>query len=131
MSSKPLERVYGRYRITLRKIDHAKGRPTPHIEIWKENRKVGNYDMATGEPLFKEDAKLPQTIKGAIADYLNDPQVVRKVKNMIEKSYFDLSKLAGDYGGIPRGFKVTITVEYTEKSLRENKRSQFTEDNAS
>ena len=42
----PLERVYGRYRITLRKVDHVTyGRPTPHVEIWKGNRKIGNVEF--------------------------------------------------------------------------------------
>jgi hypothetical protein len=36
---------------------------------------------------------------------------------MIEQSFFDLSKPIGIYGGIPKGFKATITVEFTEPSL--------------
>jgi len=113
----PLERIYGKYRITLRKNDHIKGRPSPHIEIWKGSRKIGNYDMASRKPLFKESVNTPHVIRDAITDYLRDPQVVRKIKAMIKESYFDLSKQAGEYGGIPRGFKATITVEYTENSL--------------
>jgi len=37
---------------------------------------------------------------------------------MIEQSFFDLSKSIGSYGGIPRGFKATITVEFTEQSIK-------------
>lgn len=116
----PLEKVYGRYRITLRKDDHvAQGfRPTPHVEIWKDQRKIGNYDMASGDVLFKLCYETPNVIREAIRDYLKDPQVKKKIKEMIEVSYFDLSKPIGEYGGIPRGFKATITVEFTEESLK-------------
>jgi hypothetical protein len=103
----PLERVYGKYRITLRKVDHVtSGRPTPHVEIWKGKSKIGNFDMASGRALFKSEAQTPQKIQQAIESYLNDPQVQIKVKEMIEASYFDLSKPIGVYGGIPRGFRV-------------------------
>ncbi|MFC1514926.1 hypothetical protein ACFL5X_03395 [Candidatus Omnitrophota bacterium] len=122
MKRGPLERNYGRYRLTLRKSDHLNVRPTPHVEIWKGSRKIGNYDMATSRALFKKDVNTPNSIKEAITDYLSDPQVVQKVENMIEESYFDLSKPAGEYGGIPRGFKVTITVEYTKESLNKKYR---------
>jgi len=113
----PLERVYGTYRITLRKIDHISGRPTPHVEVWKGNRKIGNFDMASGKVLFKSEQIAPIKIRKAIEAYLNDFQVKEKIKEMIEASYFDLSKPAGQYGGIPKGFKVTISVKYTEESL--------------
>lgn len=118
MPQNPLERAFGTYRITLRKTDHVDGRPTPHVEIWKGNRKLGNYDMATGRALFSPKAATPHRIQRAIEGYLRDRQVQRKVREMIEESYFDLSKPAGQYGGVPRGVKVTISVEYTEESLR-------------
>jgi hypothetical protein len=114
----PLERVYGKYRLTIRKTDHANGRPTPHIEIWKGNRKLGNFDMATGRPLFKSDAALPKNIITALTDYINDKQVQDKIKSMIEQSFFDLSKPIGTYGGIPRGFRAILTVEFTQSSLK-------------
>lgn len=115
----PLERSYGRYRITLRKDDHvSSGHFTPHVEIWKGTRKIGNFDMATGQILFKPQQQVPHDIKDAIGSYLNDPQVKNKIKDMIVASYFDLSKPIGTYGGIPRGFKVTITVEFTQESLQ-------------
>ena len=117
MGNKPLEKVYGRYRITLRKDDHVSGHPSPHVEIWKGNRKIGNFDMSSGKPLFKRELSTPSAIQEAISRYLQDPDVIKKVKEMIAESYFDLSKPAGNYGGIPRGFKVNISVEYTEKSL--------------
>lgn len=114
----PLERRYGKYRITLRKAEHIQGRwPTPHVEIWKGNRKVGNYDIASGRILFKPHLDTPREIQKSIEDFLNDNQVKQKIKEMIEQSYFDLSKPVGYYGGIPRGFKATITVEFTEESL--------------
>ncbi|KJS11856.1 MAG: hypothetical protein VR67_11790 [Peptococcaceae bacterium BRH_c8a] len=113
----PLEKSYGKYRITLRKIDHANGRPTPHVEIWKGNKKLGNYDMASGKALFRANSDTPEVIKKAISNYLNDQQVSKKIIEMIEASFFDLSKPAGTYGGIPRGFKVTISVEFTSQSL--------------
>lgn len=119
--SAPLERVYGRYRITLRKSDHVKGRPSPHVEVWKGNRKLGNFDMASGKTLFKHYLHTPKEIEEAIKDYLNDKQVKIKLKEMIEASYFDLSKLAGEYGGIPKGVRVSISVEFTEDSLKKNK----------
>ena len=118
MTDFPLERAYGKYRLTVRKIDHANGRPTPHIEIWKGHRKLGNYDMATGRPLFNSDSAPPKNIISALTDYLNDKQVRDKIKSMIEQSYFDLSKPIGSYGGIPRGFKATIMVEFTEHSIK-------------
>jgi hypothetical protein len=108
----PLERRYGSYRITFRKSEHLQGRPTPHVEVWKGNRKVGNYDMASGKPLPGSKA-LPR-VSEFLEGYLTDPQVQRKVANAIEDSFFDLSKPAGQYGGIPRGFKVTVHVEIPE-----------------
>ena len=39
----------------------------------------------------------------------------KKIKEAIEQSFFDLSKYAGQYGGIPRGFKVTVHVDILEK----------------
>lgn len=121
MKNFPLERVYGKYRLTVRKIDHANGRPSPHIEIWKGHRKLGNYDMATGRPLFNSDPVLPKEIVTALTDYINDKQVKDKIKSMIEQSFFDLSKPIGNYGGIPHGFKATISVEFTEASLKNKK----------
>lgn len=118
MTDFPLERAYGKYRLTIRKIDHINGKPTPHIEIWKGTRKLGNYDMATGRPLIKSDSGLPNSIVDAITDYLNDVQVKTKIKSMIEQSFFDLSKSIGTYGGIPHGFKATISVEFTKSSLK-------------
>jgi len=115
MAKGPLSRTYGLYNIVLRKIDHVgSGRPTPHIEVWKGRRKVGNYDMATGRGLTKTDPHMPNDVKKNLSNYLNDEQVQRKIMEMIEASYFDLSKAAGDYGGKPRGFKVVISVEYVE-----------------
>jgi len=119
MSSSPLERQYGRYRITFRKDDHIEGRtPSPHVEIWKRSRKLGNFDMASGKAEYKRKARPPKEIRKAIAGYLRDPQVVKKVTEMIRMSYFDLAKPAGEYGGIPKGFRVSISVEYSEESLR-------------
>jgi len=117
LKNDPLERTYGVYRITLRKNDHIAGRPTPHVEVWKKSRKLGNYDMASGKIIFKSDLNVPKAIKNAIADYLKDPQVIKKIESMIRESYFDLSKPAGQYGGIPRGFRASILVEYTADSL--------------
>ncbi len=118
MTDFPLERPYGKYRLTIRKTDHINGRPTPHIEIWKGNNKLGNFDVASGRPLFKPDTTPPKNIINALTDYLNDKQVREKIKSMIEQSFFDLSKPIGSYGGIPRGFKATITVEFTEQSIK-------------
>ncbi len=115
MKDLPLERIYGKYRLTIRKTDHVNGRPTPHIEIWKGRRKLGNFDVATGRPVFKSDQSPPNKIANALADYLNDEQVKSKIKSMIEQSFFDLSKPIGAYGGIPHGFKATITVEFNQK----------------
>lgn len=120
MGQHPLERVYGRYRITLRKNDHINGRPTPHIELWKGKNKIGNFDMASGRPLFKSKNSPPAKIQTAISNYLNDDQVKSKIMSMIEQSFFDLSKPIGTYGGIPRGFKATIHVEFTEDSLNKS-----------
>lgn len=102
MSDHPLERVYGNYSIILRKSEHVNGRPTPHVEIWKGKNKVGNYDMATGRPIFKKDMSIPTKIQNSLSDYLNDPQVKEKIKSMIKQSFFDLSKPIGEYGGIPK-----------------------------
>lgn len=122
MVSGPLERPYGRYRLTFRKADHTSSNstspPSPHIEVWKGNRKLGNYDPASAKVLFSPQAHVPNDIKKAIRSYLHDPQVREKVKQAIEESFFDLSKPAGEYGGIPKGFWVTVSVEYTKKSLR-------------
>jgi hypothetical protein len=74
--------------------------------------------MASGRALFEADAHVPKRIQEAIADHLRDPQVQRKVTGTIKRSFFDLSRPAGEYGGIPRGFRATVSVEYTEKSLR-------------
>ncbi|MDD4957336.1 MAG: hypothetical protein PHH49_04930 [Candidatus Omnitrophica bacterium] len=118
MNNGPLERQYGRYRITFRKDDHVCGRtPSPHVEIWKGSKKLGNFDMASGKAEYKRQPLPPKEIRQAIAKYLGDPQVVRKVTEMIKGSYFDLAKPAGEYGGIPKGFKVTISVAYSYKSL--------------
>lgn len=116
MDQGPLERVYGKYRIIFRKSDHVSGRPTPHVELWKGSRKIGNYDMATGRPLNRE---LPVHLSVArfIHDYLRDPQVQKKVTEAIQSSFFDLSKPAGAYGGIPKGFKVEVRVEILEHDI--------------
>lgn len=111
----PLERNYGNYRITFRKSEHLEGRPTPHVEVWKGRRKVGNYDMASGRPLPGSKA-LPR-VDEFIRRYLTDPQVQRKVMAAIEESFFDLHKPAGEYGGIPRGFKATVSVYVQEEYL--------------
>jgi hypothetical protein len=58
MTNFPLEKHYGKYRLTVRKGEHLNGRPTPHIEIWKGSSKLCNYDMATGRPLLKTDTNL-------------------------------------------------------------------------
>ncbi len=114
----PLERPYGRYRITFRKNDHTEGKSTPHVEIWKGTRKIGNFDMASGRSLYNRSGyNSPKEIRDAIENYLKDPQVKKKVAEAIEQSFFDLSKTAGQYGGIPKGFKATVTVEFTEESL--------------
>lgn len=113
MADGPLERVYGKYRIIFRKSEHIAGRPTPHVEVWKGTTKIGNYDMATGRPLH-ENRAVHHTVAKFIEDYLTDPQVKRKVADAIEASFFDLSKVAGQYGGIPKGFKVEVKVEILE-----------------
>lgn len=113
MSEGPLERVYGKYRIIFRKTDHAQGRPTPHVELWKGPRKIGNYDMATGRPLY-DHAPVHNSVAMFIHDYLSDPQVQKKIAEAIESSFFDLSKPAGTYGGIPKGFKAEVKVEILE-----------------
>lgn len=113
MADGPLERVYGKYRIIFRKSDHVEGRPAPHVELWKGSRKIGNYDMATGRPLFG-GAPVHNTVARFIENYLNDSQVKKKVKEAIEASFFDLSKPAGQYGGIPRGFKAEVKVDILE-----------------
>lgn len=110
----PLERKYGRYRITFRKDDHVgNGRPTPHVEVWKGNKKIGNYDMASGRPINGQ--ALPR-VNEFLGQYLKDPQVQRKVKEAIESSFFDLSKPAGQYGAIPLGFKATVFVKILENT---------------
>lgn len=109
----PLERVYGNYRIIFRKSEHLQGRPTPHVEVWKDNRKIGNYDMASGKPL-PGCKSVHNTVKKFLQDYLQDPQVQRKIIEAIKESFFDLSKVAGQYGGIPKGFKVEIKVGVQE-----------------
>ena len=132
----PLERHYGSYRITFgiaeqleeepathievwrdeRKvkeydIDLGEG-PTPHVEVWKGRHKVGNYDMASGRPLPGWEA-FPR-VNEFIRQYLTDKQVQRKLMAAIEGSFFDLHKPAGQYGGIPKGFKVTVSVGIEE-----------------
>lgn len=109
----PMERVYGQYRIIFRKAEHLAGRPTPHVEVWKGNKKIGNYDMASGEPQ-PGSKPVHKTVKEFIEKYLSDPQVQAKVKEAIEGSFFDLSKVAGDYGAIPKGFKVEVKVQVLE-----------------
>lgn len=109
----PLERHYGAYRITFRKSEHTEGKPTPHVEVWKAQRKVGNYDMSSGKPLPGWKA-LPR-INEFLEKYLKDDQVQKKVKAAIEESFFDLSKITGQYGGIPRGFRVTVHVQLLEE----------------
>jgi hypothetical protein len=47
--------------------------------------------------------------------YLTDQQVQRKVIEAIESSFFDLHKAAGEYGGIPKGFRVTVHVRVVEQ----------------
>lgn len=116
----PLQSKYGRYRLVLRKADHIDVhtvRPTPHVEVWKGHRKVGNYHMASRRLHFRPSQRVSGWIQQGLRDYLHDPEVKRKLKQMIEESYFDLSKPIGRYGGIPRGFKATITVEFTEESI--------------
>ena len=111
----PLERHYGRYRITFRKAEHLEGRPTPHVEVWKGRRKVGNYDMASGRPL--PGSKALPSVNEFIRQYLTDRQVKQKVMAAIEESFFDLHKPAGEYGGIPKGFKVTVSVRIIEQQV--------------
>jgi len=113
MKQGPLERHYGRYRITFRKSEHTVGRPTPHVEVWKGSRKIGNYDIASLEPLpgWKQ---LPNSVTKFLHDYFSDRQVIGKIKEAIEGSFFDLSKYAGQYGDIPRGFKATVHVDIPE-----------------
>lgn len=114
MAKGPLSKPYGRYRIEFRKSDHTSGRPTPHVHIYRGSQFVGRFDLASGKALFKQEKHVPNDIQEAISEYLRDPQVVKKVMEAIETSFFDLSKPAGDYGGIPRGFKVVVSVEYKE-----------------
>lgn len=113
MSEGPLERIYGKYRIIFRKTDHINARPSHHVELWKGSKKIGNYDMASGRPLFG-NAPVHNSVAKFLEDYLGNPQVQKKVKEAIENSFFDLSKPAGEYGGIPKGFKVEVKVEILE-----------------
>lgn len=113
MAQGPMERVYGKYRIIFRKCEHLAGRPTPHVEVWKANRKIGNYDLASGKSLHGSKA-VHNTVRNFLRQYLTDPQVQQKVKAAIKGSFFDLSKPAGQYGGIPKGFKVEVKVEILE-----------------
>ena len=116
MSNGPLERPYGKYYIVFRKADHTSstgGRATPHVEVWKGRHKIGNFDMATGTPLGNAK-QVHVSVKDFIRNYLTDPQVKRKVKESIESSFFDLSKPAGQYGGIPKGFSARVSVEVPE-----------------
>jgi len=69
--------------------------------------------MATGRPLHK-NYPTHSTVNQFLESYLRDPQVQRKVKDAIESSFFDLSKAAGEYGGIPRGFKAEVKVDILE-----------------
>ncbi len=112
--SLPLERTYGSYRISFRKSEHLDGRPTPHVELWKGFEKIGNYDMASGEPL-PGSKRTSDKVKQFMKDYLTDPQVQKKVMQAIKESFFDLSKPAGKYGGIPKGFKAVVFVSLDEK----------------
>jgi hypothetical protein len=114
MAKRPLNRQYGTYRIEFRKSEHLEGRPTPHVEVWKGNIKIGNYDMSSGRPLNHPHDHVPQRILDAISAYLQDPQVKRKVADAIESSFFDLSKPFGKYGGVPKGFKVSVSVKFDE-----------------
>lgn len=113
MNSGPMERVYGNYRIIFRKSEHIGGRPTPHVEVWKGQRKIGNYDMASGEELYHR-TPIHNSVKIFLRNYITDKQVQRKIKEAIEGSLFDLSKPAGQYGGIPKGFKVEVKVSILE-----------------
>ena len=111
----PLERKFGRYRIVFRKSEHLQGRPTPHVEVWTGSNKVGNYDMATGRPLPGHKA-IPTKVAKFLEEYLKDSQVQRKVTAAIKESFFDLSKPAGEYGAIPKGFKATVFVDIPERN---------------
>jgi hypothetical protein len=113
MNDGPLERVYGQYRIIFRKSEHLQGRPSPHVELWKGSRKIGNYDMATGRPLYG-NYPVHTSVKEFLEKYLKDPQVQKKLMEAIESSFFDLSKVAGEYGGIPKGFKAEVKVQIIE-----------------
>lgn len=115
MTSGPLARNYGSYRIEFRKSEHIQGRPTPHVELWKGRNKVGNYDMSSGRPL--PGSKAMPAVNEFIQRYLSDNQVRKKIMDAIESSFFDLSKVAGEYGAIPRGFKVTVSVSIDEGYL--------------
>lgn len=109
----PPERKYGRYRITFRKDDHVgNGRPTPHVEVWKGNRKIGNYDMASGRPI---NGQAFPRVNEFLGRYLKDRQVQKKVAEAIKSGFFDLSKPAGHYGAFPLGFKATVFVEILER----------------
>lgn len=115
--SGPLERIYGQYRLTFRKSEHLNGHATPHIEVWKGRRKIGNYDMASGKPL-PGSKPVHQSVQVFLKDYLTDNQVQRKIAEAIRSSLFDLHKVAGDYGAIPKGFKVTVNVEIVETDIQ-------------
>jgi len=73
--------------------------------------------MATGRPLFNRWPVLGSVAR-FLESYLRDPQVQSKVKDAIIGSLFDLSKPAGQYGGIPRGFKVEVKVDVIEEDLQ-------------
>jgi hypothetical protein len=109
----PLKRKFGEYDLVFRKSEHTEGRPTPHVEIWKAGRKIGNYDMASGRPL-PSHKPLSKKLVEFLNEYLSDAQVRRKLGEAITSSFFDLSKPAGTYGAVPKGFKAVVTVEIPE-----------------
>jgi len=113
----PLSRKYRRYRFVFRLAEHIPpvGRPSPHVEVWKGARKIGNYDIATGEPIIQRKyPRLSEKFKNAINGYIRDDQVKEKLKKAIEISLFDLSKSAGKYGGVPKGVSVVVKVNFPD-----------------
>ena len=117
MSNLPLQKVYGTYSIVFRKADHTShsgGRGTPHVEVYKGGRKVGNYDMATGSPL-PGSKPVHKSVLEFLRKYLKDPVVQKKVSEAIELSFFDLSKPAGQYGAVPKGFSAKVVVDIVEQ----------------
>ena len=111
----PLERRYRAYRFVFRLAEHTEGqRPSPHVEVWKSHRKIGNYDFATGEPLFNQAARLSEEARGVIEGYIRDPQVREKILGAARSSLFNLAKPAGTYGGVPRGVRVIVTAQFID-----------------